>query len=102
MHGTDAFDCDYLIVGSGFGGSVSACRLTEQGYDVVVLEHLRRWHEAIQEPRGAGFGDVRNFAVAAPMPRDQARVAQCGSAGAKRAGARKLSERRDHDSLLTV
>jgi cholesterol oxidase len=32
MHGTDAFDCDYLIVGSGFGGAVSACRLTEKGY----------------------------------------------------------------------
>ena len=43
MHGTDAFDCDYLIVGSGFGGSVSACRLTEKGYDVVVLEQGRRW-----------------------------------------------------------
>jgi choline dehydrogenase-like flavoprotein len=39
MHGaTDAYDCDCLIVGPGFGGSVSACRLTEKGYDVVVLE----------------------------------------------------------------
>lgn len=44
MHGTtDGFDCDDLIVGSGFGGSVSACRLTEKGYDVVVLEQGRRW-----------------------------------------------------------
>ncbi|MBC9248429.1 GMC family oxidoreductase [Paracoccus sp. 11-3] len=39
----EKFDCDYLIVGSGFGGSVSACRLTEKGYDVVVLEQGRRW-----------------------------------------------------------
>ncbi|MGA0617083.1 GMC oxidoreductase [Paracoccus sp. KR1-242] len=39
----DAYDCDYLIVGSGFGGSVSACRLTEKGYDVAVLEQGRRW-----------------------------------------------------------
>lgn len=39
----DAYDCDYLIVGSGFGGSVSACRLSEKGYDVVVLERGRRW-----------------------------------------------------------
>lgn len=37
------FDCDYLIVGSGFGGAVSACRLNEKGYDVVVLEQGRRW-----------------------------------------------------------
>jgi cholesterol oxidase len=29
---------DYLIVGSGFGGSVSALRLCEKGYDVLMLE----------------------------------------------------------------
>jgi cholesterol oxidase len=29
---------DYAIVGSGFGGSVSAQRLTEKGYDVLMLE----------------------------------------------------------------
>jgi cholesterol oxidase len=32
---------DYAIVGSGFGGSVSACRLTEKGYDVLMLEKGR-------------------------------------------------------------
>lgn len=35
-------DCDWLIIGSGFGGSVSALRLTEKGYRVVVLEKGRR------------------------------------------------------------
>ncbi|MGI9528074.1 MAG: NAD(P)-binding protein, partial [Acidimicrobiia bacterium] len=34
---------DVVIVGSGFGGSVSAHRLTEKGYDVAVLEAGRRW-----------------------------------------------------------
>ena len=29
---------DYVIVGSGFGGSVSALRLTEKGYKVLMLE----------------------------------------------------------------
>ena len=29
---------DYAIIGSGFGGSVSALRLSEKGYKVVVLE----------------------------------------------------------------
>ena len=32
------FDADYLIIGSGFGGSVSAMRLTEKGYKVIVVE----------------------------------------------------------------
>ncbi|HEX9108936.1 MAG TPA: NAD(P)-binding protein, partial [Longimicrobiales bacterium] len=34
---------DYVIVGSGFGGSVSALRLAEKGYRVLVLEKGRRW-----------------------------------------------------------
>ena len=34
---------DYVIVGSGFGGSVSANRLTEKGYRVAVIEQGRRW-----------------------------------------------------------
>ena len=34
---------DFLIVGSGFGGSVSALRLTEKGYRVLVLEKGRRF-----------------------------------------------------------
>jgi cholesterol oxidase len=37
------FDCDFAIVGSGFGGSVSALRLAEKGYRVVVLEMGKRW-----------------------------------------------------------
>ncbi|MGK0308733.1 MAG: cholesterol oxidase, partial [Urechidicola sp.] len=29
---------DYVIIGSGFGGSVSALRLSEKGYKVLVIE----------------------------------------------------------------
>ena len=36
-------DFDVLVVGSGFGGSVSALRLTEKGYKVGVLEAGRRF-----------------------------------------------------------
>ena len=35
---TDGFDFDVLVVGSGFGGSVTALRLTEKGYRVGVIE----------------------------------------------------------------
>lgn len=34
---------DVVIIGSGFGGSVSAMRLTEKGYRVAVLEAGKRW-----------------------------------------------------------
>ncbi|HNS71988.1 MAG TPA: GMC family oxidoreductase [bacterium] len=39
------FDYDYLIIGSGFGGSVAALRLAEKGYRVGVLERGRRFRE---------------------------------------------------------
>ena len=35
---------DYIIIGSGFGGSVSAMRLAEKGYRVLVLERGKRYH----------------------------------------------------------
>ncbi|MGN6413817.1 FAD-dependent oxidoreductase [Flexivirga sp.] len=37
------FDHDVLVIGSGFGGSVSALRLAEKGYDVHVVESGRRF-----------------------------------------------------------
>ena len=37
------FDYDVLVIGSGFGGSVTALRLTEKGYKVGVLEAGRRF-----------------------------------------------------------
>ena len=37
------YDYDWIIIGSGFGGSVSALRLAEKGYRVAVLECGRRY-----------------------------------------------------------
>ena len=34
---------DYVIIGSGFGGSISAMRLAEKGYDVLVVERGKRY-----------------------------------------------------------
>ena len=39
----EGFDFDWLVIGSGFGGSVSALRLSEKGYSVGVLECGRRF-----------------------------------------------------------
>src|SRR3954452_11307292 len=36
-------DYDWLVIGSGFGGSVTALRLAEKGYSVGVLEAGRRF-----------------------------------------------------------
>ncbi|GAD82474.1 FAD-dependent oxidoreductase [Nocardia asteroides] len=40
------FDVDVLVVGSGFGGSVTALRLVEKGYRVTVVEAGRRFADA--------------------------------------------------------
>ncbi|GAA2447678.1 GMC family oxidoreductase [Streptomyces lavendulocolor] len=39
----DEYNYDVIVVGSGFGGSVAALRLTEKGYRVGVLEAGRRF-----------------------------------------------------------
>ena len=39
----EKLDYDYAIIGSGFGGSVAALRLSQKGYRVVVIEAGRRW-----------------------------------------------------------
>lgn len=52
------FDHDVIVVGSGWGGSVSALRLTEKGYRVGLLESGRRFDED-SFPRTSW--DARNF-----------------------------------------
>ncbi|WII70870.1 GMC family oxidoreductase [Bdellovibrio sp. 22V] len=45
-------DYDYIVIGSGFGGSVMTCRLAEKGYKVLLLERGRQWkmHEFPRRP----------------------------------------------------
>ena len=40
------FDFDVIIIGSGFGGSVSALRLSEKGYKVAVIEAGARFEDS--------------------------------------------------------
>lgn len=58
MTETDGFDYDVIVVGSGFGGSVAALRLTEKGYKVAVLEAGRRF-TAAELPKNSW--DVKNY-----------------------------------------
>jgi len=37
------FDC--IVIGSGFGGAITGCRLAEAGYRVLILERGRRWNK---------------------------------------------------------
>ena len=41
---------DYIIIGSGFGGSVSALRLSQKGYKVLVIEK-GKWYEGKDFPK---------------------------------------------------
>jgi cholesterol oxidase len=43
-------DYDYVIIGSGFGGSVSALRLSEKGYKVLVIEK-GKWFKSEDFPK---------------------------------------------------
>ena len=43
MNRNKQFDFDFIVIGSGFGGSVSAHRLVQKGYRVAVMEMGRRW-----------------------------------------------------------
>jgi choline dehydrogenase-like flavoprotein len=52
------FDYDVVVIGSGFGGSVTALRLTEKGYRVGVLEAGRRFAD---EQFAKTSWDVRKF-----------------------------------------
>jgi cholesterol oxidase len=36
-------DFGFVVIGSGFGGAVTACRMAERGESVLVLERGRRW-----------------------------------------------------------
>jgi cholesterol oxidase len=62
--GESDVDYDVVVVGSGFGGSVAALRLTEKGYRVAVLEAGRRF---TPETLPRNSWDVKNFIWAPAM-----------------------------------
>ncbi|MGA6827858.1 GMC oxidoreductase [Nitrospira sp. NS4] len=78
---------DAIVIGSGFGGAITACRLAEHGFRVLVLERGRRWDtkdyprkpddawiwEQHEPERQNGWLDLRRF--------NDMWVAQCAGVG---------------------
>ena len=57
---------DAIVIGSGFGGAITACRLAEKGMKVLVLERGRRW-AARDYPRKAGDAWLFNHRAPAQL-----------------------------------
>ncbi len=54
-----ANEFDVVVIGSGFGGAVTACRLAEADYKVLILERGRRW-DVNDYPRKPGDAWIWN------------------------------------------
>src|SRR5712672_1448653 len=68
-------DSDVIVIGSGFGGAITSCRLAQKGKKVLVLERGHRWDRTTypREPddewiwsrthpeRHHGWADLRRF-----------------------------------------
>jgi len=52
-------DFDAIVIGSGFGGAVTACRLAEANQRVLVLERGRRWTRYPRDLQDAWLWDQR-------------------------------------------
>ena len=87
---------DYVIIGSGFGGSVSALRLVEKGYRVLLLEkgselEGRRFPEDELGRQAVAVGAARRL----PRPLPDASVPARAGAG-RSGGRRRLAHVREH------
>jgi cholesterol oxidase len=59
---TSAHDVDWVVVGSGFGGSVAAMRLAEKGHSVLVLERGEHFRNRDEMPSSSW--DLRRYLFA--------------------------------------
>src|SRR2546430_6617997 len=81
-------DFDVIVIGSGFGGAVTSCRLAEKGKKVLVLERGKKWDRTTypREPQDEwiwshvdpeqyhGWTDLRRFKGMAVIDRKSTRL----------------------------
>ena len=74
-------DYDILVIGSGFGGRVTALRLTEKGYRVGVLESGRRFDDPADPVPGQRHGShiSRSNLITPTNSYNAPRANHCGS-----------------------
>ena len=61
---------DYVIIGSGFGGSVSALRLVEKGHSVLVLDMARAPDGRRAVLLGQSYMPAQSYHVLRPAPQE--------------------------------
>ena len=101
------FDYDVLVIGSGFGGSVSALRLTEKGYRVGVVEAGARFEDS---DFSSGTLDIKSYLWAPALGcygiqridavRDTMIVAGAGVGGGEAARCARARRKRNAGSLI--
>ena len=47
-----------IVIGSGYGGAISACRLAQQGHSVCLLERGKEWTDVTAPPDHSKFPDT--------------------------------------------
>ena len=60
-------DFDVIVIGSGFGGAITGCRLAQKGQKVLILERGKEWdkgsYHALRKTNGSGARPVRNITM---------------------------------------